>query len=183
MADNLSIWVPFFSAMGGGAITIAAQYLSDRRRERSQRNIRRDESRERVLLKRMEFQSEALIELLHAVHALGKAASGYASSGKAVNDVGRDWLSSPDRIELYNVLKPALDDMKICEKKIFDDNLIPLSLNFRQACTELIMLEKFDVDQPEMQAFVDSEVLLLEEIRRALRLLDRETLNQLLVDP
>ncbi len=177
MADSLSIWVPFLSAMGGGAITIVAQYLSDRRAENSEVKLKREERRERILLKRLEYQNDALLRHLEAVHQLTKATTEFASSGKAICDAAGNWMASPKRLDLYNTLKQALDEVNFSEKSVFNDTLVGLSQNYRRVCWDLVTHYKFNVDDPKMVAWINAEILLLNDIRNALKNLDRDILD------
>lgn len=164
MADSLSIWVPFLSAMGGGAITIAAQYFTDKRRLKSEMDERRENRAEKILLRRLEIQHRTLIELQDAIQMKTRA------TGKShIEDVfaarkGSGWKNNQISVEANTLDFESTNLIAKIGQRVRDEKIRSLAKKFSASCTEVMVAQS----ENEGEAKLNQSMAILEKLSDAI---------------
>lgn len=160
--------------LAGGALTIIAGWLADRRASERERERRMDERRERSLVRRNDFQRESLLALQDASQRLLRSAGAMLHQDVVAHRTTGKWQRQQFGDELSNEQLRAMTDTMLLTSRVRDEKARGLADQLRVQAAAVSSSAGEDQAERAMVVAGDIQQMLIQRIGQVVRELDDE---------
>lgn len=158
--------------MAGGALTMISAWLADRRLTERERERRREERRERLILRRNDFQRDALLALQVASQKLLRCAGAMHHQDVMAFRQSGQWQKQQFGDDLSNQYLHQVTETMLLGSRIWDDEVRRLADALREHTSRVSLSASEQEAERRMEAAAETQRALIQRIGQLVREMD-----------
>lgn len=172
-ASALANWIaPALSVLAGGLLTMLASWAADRRLSERERESRKEERKDRLAIRRNDFQRETLLALQVASQQLMRTTGASLHQDIVAHRTTGEWQKQqlPNNLSDDHLLLTT--ETMLLASRVRDDDVRKLADRMRAQATVVGMSSDESEAEGRMMAATDTQQALIQRIGELVRELD-----------